>query len=87
MSLKQTKTLLGKYARKAVHKGVNAIYEPTRRTFGPEGRNALLFRTFNRGSRIANDGVTVAQCQEPKDVFVRLAAEAFKEASLRTNEK
>lgn len=86
-TLKPTQTLLGAKARKAVHKGINAIYEPTRRTFGPEGRNALLFRTFNRGSRIANDGVTVAQCQEPKDIFARLAAESFKEASLRTNEK
>lgn len=82
-----TKTLTGEKARRAILEGVHAIYEPVRRTLGPQGRNALLYRTFNRGSRITNDGVTVAECQEPKDVFQRLAAAAFKEACKRTNEK
>lgn len=82
-----TKTLLGAKARKAVLDGVNAIYEPVRRTIGPEGKTALLYRTFNRGSRITDDGVTVSECQEPKDPHVRLAAQAFKEACKRTVEK
>lgn len=78
---------MGKKARQAILEGIRAIGRPVSQTFGPQGRNALLFRTFNRGSRITNDGYTVAQCQEPKDVFVRLAATVFNEASQKTNEK
>lgn len=85
--VRPTKTIMGAKAREALRRGVNAIYEPVRRTFGPEGRNALLFRTMNRGNRITNDGVTVAECQEPKDQFVRMAAQTFKEACKRTAEK
>lgn len=82
-----TRTLMGAKAREAVLKGVNAIYEPVKRTIGPEGETALLYRTFNRGSRITDDGVTVSECQEPKDPHVRLAAQAFKEGCKRTVEK
>jgi len=85
--MKTTKTLLGNKAREAIYKGVNAIFIPTALTLGPEGKNALLYRTFNRGSRIINDGVTVADCQEPKDPFVNLAANAFKEGCKRTNQR
>lgn len=81
-----TKTLLGSKARKAVLDGVNAIYEPVRRTLGPQAKKALLYRTFNRGSRIVDDGKTVAECQEPKDIFARLAAESFKETCKKTDE-
>jgi len=84
---RSTQTLLGAKAREAIYKGVNAIYNPVSRTLGPEGKNALLYRTFNRGSRITNDGVTVSEVQEPKDPFVNLAANAFKEGCKRTNEK
>lgn len=87
MPSKATHTLLDRKAREAVRKGVSAIYEPVRRTLGPEGRNALLYRTFNRGPRITNDGVTVAEVIEPKDPYVRLAANAFKEMAKRTNER
>ena len=68
-------------------RGVNAIYEPVRATFGPQGKNALLFRTMNRGNRIVNDGVTVAECQEPKDIHTRMVAQTFREACKRTVEK
>lgn len=84
---KTTKVLLDEKARLAVQKGVAAIYEPVRRTMGPAGRNALIYRTFNRGSRITNDGVTVAEVIEPKDEFENLAATAFKEAAKLTNQK
>lgn len=82
-----TKTLMGAKARKAVLAGVNAIYLPVRESIGPEGKSALLYRTYNRGSRITDDGVTIAECQEPKDPHVRLAAQAFKEACKRTVER
>lgn len=85
--MRPTQTLLGDKARKAVLAGVNAIYRPVALTFGPQGKNALLYRTFNRGSRVTNDGYTVAEVQEPQDIFVQLAATAFKESCKRTNEK
>lgn len=85
--MRSTKTITGAEARQKVLQGVNTIYHPVSLTLGPEGKNALLYRTFNRGNRITNDGVTVAECQVPKDQFVRLAAEAFKEGCKRTNER
>ncbi len=86
--MKTTTTIINpKKVREVILEGVNAIYEPVRKTFGPEGHNVLLYRTFNRGSRITNDGVTVAECQEPRDPSIRLVATTFKEACKRTNEK
>src|SRR5574343_252421 len=85
--MRTTRTISGSNALKAIHKGVNAVYKPVSVTFGPEGKNALLYRTMNRGNRITNDGVTVAECQEPRDQFERMAAQTFKESCKRTNEK
>lgn len=85
--IRPTKTISGSKAKEALRKGVNAIYEPVRATFGPEGKSALLYRTMNRGNRMTDDGVTVAECQEPKDQFVRMAAQTFKESCKRTVEK
>jgi chaperonin GroEL len=82
-----TQTILGEKAIRAVMQGVRAVYIPVKSTFGPEGKNGLLYRTFNRGSRISNDGYTAAEIQEPKNPHERLAATAFKEACKRTNEK
>lgn len=85
--MRPTSTLLGQKALEAISKGVNRVYEPVRKTFGPYGLNALLFRSWNRGSRMINDGYTVSECQIPKNVHERIAAETFKEACKRTNEK
>lgn len=85
--MRTTKTIMGPKARKAIYDGVNAVAAPVSKTLGPQARKALMFRTFNRGSRIVDDGYTVAECQEPKDQFARLAATTFKEACKRTNEK
>lgn len=82
-----TRTIIGDKARKIILEGVNAIGIPVGMTLGPQARKALMYRTFNRGSRIVDDGHIVAECQEPKDPFVRLAANTFKEACKRTNEK
>lgn len=87
MASRPTVSLIGAKARMAITLGVRAIGIPVSKTFGPQGRNALLFRTYNRGSRITNDGYTVAECQIPKNVFVRLAADTFREACKRTNVK
>lgn len=82
-----TVTLTGAQARKKVRAGVEKVYNAVRRTLGPEGRNALLPRTYNRGPRITNDGITVIElARQLKDDHERLAAEAFAEGSKRTNE-
>ena len=82
-----TKTLLGAKAKHAVLEGVNLIYETAGRTLGPEGKNALLYHSYNRGPRITNDGYTVAEVQEPQNIHVRLAAQVFKESCKKTNIK
>mgnify|MGYP001586202814 FL=1 len=82
-----TKTLLGAKAKHAVLEGVNLIYETAGRTLGPEGKNALLYHSYNRGPRITNDGYTVAEVQEPQNIHVRLATQIFKESCKKTNIK
>lgn len=82
-----TKTLLDTKAQEAIVRGVRAIYEPVRRTLGPSGSNALLYRTYNRGSRITNDGITIAGVIEPKNEFDQLVSSTFREAAKKTNEK
>lgn len=85
--MKPTITLEGEKARATAYRAVNKIYDVVRSTFGPEGRNALLFRAWNRGSRITNDGVTVAECITPRDLHERLVADVVKESAKKTNEK
>ncbi len=74
-------------ALKYIKAGVDAIYEPVRRTFGPEAGTTLMYRTFNRGPRNVDDGFYTAEVILPKNPFVRLVAEFVKEAVKRTNEK
>jgi chaperonin GroEL len=82
-----TTTLVGAPARNKILAGVNKVYDAVKRTLGPEGRNALLPRTFNRGPRCTNDGVTIAELsRQLKDEHERLAAEAYVEGSKKTNE-
>src|SRR3990167_7607539 len=74
-------------ARKVILRGVNEVYNTVRLTLGVEGAGVLLHRSFNRGSRITNDGVTVAKCIQPKDEFENLVATCFKEGASKTGEK
>ena len=81
-----TDVLTGVEARNKVRRGVNAVYSAVKLTLGPEGMNALLPRSFNRGPRLTNDGVTVSENVRPADEHERLAADFFKEGSKKTNE-
>lgn len=85
--MKQTKTLIGEKANKAILNGVNSVYNAVKLTLGPKGGNALLFGTYGGSPRITNDGVTIAECIEPRDEFEQLVAQSFKEACRRTNER
>jgi chaperonin GroEL len=82
-----TKILRHGAARKVILKGVNEIYNTVKFTLGPEYGTVLLHRSFNRGSRITNDGVTIAKCIEPRDKFEKLVATAFKESAAKTGER
>ena len=81
-----TDVLTGADARKKVRAGVNAVFNAVKLTLGPEGMNALLPRSFNRGPRLTNAGVTVSENVRPADEHERLAADFFKEGSKKTNE-
>ena len=83
---KNAEALLESGARKKILAGVNKAYNAVKLTLGPEGRNALLPRTFNRGPRITNDGITILENIQPKDEYERIALEAYKEGSKKTNE-
>ena len=84
--MRPTKTLVDlKKVRAAIHRGVLAVYEPVRMTMGPEGKNALIPRTHNRGVRISNDGHAVAQVQEPKDDFALAVVKVMQDAESKTN--
>ena len=85
--MRKTETKLHSSARRMILKGINEVYNAVRMSLGPEGGNALIHRSFNRGSRITNDGVTIAKCVEPKDNFENLVATAFKEAAAKTGER
>lgn len=85
--IENTITLTGSKARQKVRSGVNKVADTVKLTLGPEGKNAILPRTFNRGPRITNDGITVLElARQIKDPHERLAAEAFVEGSKKTNE-
>src|SRR3990167_4926961 len=82
-------TLLAQDAQalRYIKQGVDIIGEAVRRTLGPEAGSTLMYRTFNRGPRLVDDGYYTAEVIVPKNPFVRLASEYFKEATMRTNKK
>lgn len=82
---KETKVALHNDARRHIISGVKSIYDPVRLTLGHEGGNALLYRTFGRGTRITNDGKTIAGTIEPKNEFQAIVAQTFREACERTD--
>jgi len=67
--------------------GVDAIAVPVAKTLGPEAKTTLMYRTYNRGPRNVDDGFYTAEVIIPKNPFVKLIAEFFKEATMRTNRK
>jgi len=86
-AIRKSETKLFGDARKTILKAVNAVAVPVATTLGPEGAGVLLDRAFNRGSRITNDGVSVAKNINPKDTFENLVATAFKEGASKTGER
>ena len=74
-------------ALKYIKQGVDIIGETVRQTLGPEAGSSLMYRTYNRGPRLVDDGFYTAEVIVPRNPFVRMASEYFKEATMRTNRK
>ena len=85
--MKKTKVVVGSKVPEIILTGVNIVYDAVKLTLGPKGGNALLYGIYGGSPRITNDGVTIAECIEPKDELVNQVAQSFKEACKKTNEK
>lgn len=70
-----------------IKEAVDLAYNAVKVTLGRDASTTLMYRTFNRGPRFADDGYWTLHSITPKNPFVRLAYEAFKEATAKTNEK
>ncbi len=70
-----------------IKQGVDAIYIPVSKTFGPQAGTSLMYRSYGRGPRVVDDGYFTAEIIVPKNPYVRLASEFFKEGIKKTNEK
>jgi chaperonin GroEL len=81
--MKYTKVLLGKEARDALKRGVDAVSVPVGMTMGAKGRNGV-YRQYG-SPVITNDGVSIARQIKPKDEFERMGADLVKEAAEKTN--
>lgn len=84
---KPTITLSDKSVIEVLKKGVDAITVPVEKTLGPEAGTTLMYRTYNRGPRNVDDGFYTSEVIIPKNPFIRLVAEFFKEGTMRTNRK
>ena len=87
MQEKYKSILIGNQARAKILSGVMKVVEAIAPTLGPSGRSAILPRSYNRGPRIADDGFYEAENVILKDEHERAAADAFKEAISKTNQR
>src|ERR1700753_1716415 len=72
----------GTEARNELIKGADFLADAVKSTLGPFGSNFFL----EKGSRITNDGATVAREIELKDEIQHRGAAALREATLKTND-
>lgn len=76
----------GDCALSRILSGVNVLADAVRVTLGPRGRNVIVERPF-AGPLITKDGASVAEAIELPDRFENIAAQALKQAALRTAEE
>ena len=72
-------------ARSSMLKGIETLYNATRITLGPKGRNAIIEQDFGY-PLITNDGVTIAKSIELANHFENMAASLIIEAASTTND-
>lgn len=70
-----------------IKEAVDLAYNAVKVTLGKDASTTLMYRTFGRGARFADDGYWTLESIQPKNPFVRLAFDAFKEATKKTNER
>lgn len=84
---KSSLVLSDKSVIEILKKGVDAIAIPVSKTLGPEAGTTLMYRSYNRGPRNVDDGYYTSEVISPKNPFVKLVSDFFKEATMRTNRK
>ncbi len=72
-------------ARRALEAGVNKIADAVKGTLGPKGQYVVLHKAL-LSPTITNDGVTIAQEIDLKNIFENQAAQMVKEVATKTND-
>ena len=72
-------------ARNSMIKGIRTLYDATRITLGPKGRNVIIEQDFGY-PLITNDGVTIAKALELADHYENMGASLIIEAASKTND-
>ena len=75
----------GDDARQKIVRGVKKLADAVRVTMGPNGRNALIAKSYG-GPTVTKDGVTVAREIELEDGWENMGAQLVKEAATKTND-
>ncbi|MEJ2719115.1 MAG: chaperonin GroEL [Deltaproteobacteria bacterium] len=72
-------------ARDKILTGVNIMADAVKSTLGPQGRNAILEKSWGSPT-VTKDGVTVAKEIELEDKFENLGAQMLKEVASKTSD-
>ena len=72
-------------ARDGLKKGVDALSNAVKVTFGPKGRNVIIEKSYG-APNITKDGVTVAKEIELSDPIENMGAQLVKEVASKTND-
>jgi len=75
----------GKFARKALARGVSRLAAAVEPTLGPKGLNAMVDRPVGT-PLVTRDGVSIASEIELTDRFENMGAQVVREVSMQTNE-
>jgi len=75
----------GDESRQKIVKGIRKLADAVRVTMGPNGRNALIAKSYGAPT-ITKDGVTVAKEIELEDPWENMGAQLVKEAATKTND-
>ena len=72
-------------ARRALEAGVNKLADAVKTTLGPKGQYVILHKAL-LSPTVTNDGVTIAQEIDLRDIFENQAAQMVKEVATKTND-
>lgn len=75
----------GDESRQKIVKGIRKLADAVRVTMGPNGRNALIAKSYGAPT-VTKDGVTVAKEIELDDPWENMGAQLVKEAATKTND-